>query len=95
MSIEALAKLFIDRNNPFHVAVAQGNVISANPLQVQYGESIILDKSHLVVNRLHAEGFTVGSLTISDPLQIGDEVILIPDSEHKTWYLVAKVGVIT
>lgn len=107
MSIEKLANLFKERSNPFHVPVAQGDVISTNPLQVQFGDSIILDKSHLVVNRLLAEGFTVDytdtsdngtttkTITIQDPLQVGDKVILVPDSDHKTWYLIGKVGVIT
>jgi hypothetical protein len=79
-------------------------VISASPLQVQFGDSIILDKTQLVVNRLLAEGFSVQytddsdsgtaikTITIQDPLQDGDAVILFPDSEHKTWYLIAKVG---
>lgn len=103
-NIEKMAKLFADRTPKFHVPVAQGNVISIDPLQVQFGDSIILTKDHLVINKLLAEGFTVqyaddnGSgtvmrdLTIKDPLQVGDAVILFPDKDHKVWYLIAKVG---
>lgn len=106
-NLEKLAKLFEERTNPFNIPVAQGNVISANPLQVQYGDSIILDKSHLVVNRLLVEGFEVEytddsdsgtaikTITIKDALQVGDSVILIPDADHETWYLIAKAGVIS
>lgn len=105
-NLEKLANLFIERTNPFNIPVGQGNVISVSPLQVQFGDSIILDASHLIVNRILAEGFTVDyeddngtsittkTITIKDPLQVGDKVILIPDSEHKTWYLTGKVGVI-
>lgn len=106
-NLEKLANLFIERTNPFQLPIAQGNVISASPLQVQFGDSIILDASHLIVNRLLAEGFTVDytdtsdsgtvtkTITIKDPLKVGDKVILSPDSDHKKWYLVGKVGVIT
>jgi hypothetical protein len=106
-NLEKLAQLFAERTNPFHIPVAQGKVISTSPLKVQFGDSIVLSKDHLVVNRLLAEGFTVNyeddngtttvtkSITIQDPLQVGDSVILIPDIDHKTWYLAAKVGEIT
>lgn len=102
-NLEKLANLFIERTNPFQLPIAQGSVISTSPLQVQFGDSIILDASHLIVNRILAEGFIVEytdtsdsgtetkTITIKDPLQVGDKVILIPDSEHKTWYLIAKI----
>lgn len=101
-NLEKLAKMFKDRTNPFHVPIAQGKVISASPLKVQFGESIILDSTHLIIDRLLAEGFpvqyddngTTKTLTIQDPLQVGDAVILIPDSEFQTWYLIGKVGTI-
>jgi len=106
-NIEKLAKLFSDRTNPFHLPAVQGNVVSISPLKVQYGNSIILDSTNLVVNRLLAEGFTVEytddngtttvtkTITVRDPLEIGNLVILIPDAEFKKWYLIAKVGAIS
>jgi hypothetical protein len=108
-NMEKLAQLFKDRTNPFHIYVCTGTVISANPLQVQFGDSIILTKDHLVVSQLYAEGFTVQytdqtddqgatvtrTLTIKDSLQQGDQVMLVPDGDHKAWYLVGKVGTVT
>lgn len=101
-SVQRLAQLFKDRNNPFHIYVATGTVVSDSPLQVQFGDSIVLTTDHLVVAKLNAEGFTIQyddngiakTLTIVDPLQPGDHVILVPDADHKMWYLVGKVGTI-
>lgn len=107
MSIEKLAKLFSDRDNPTHPPIMVGQVISSSPLKVQYGDQIVLTTDELIVNKLNADGFTVQytdstdtttnnrTLTIKDPLNPGDQVILIPDKDLKKWYLVGKAGVIT
>ncbi len=140
-NMEKLAKLFNDRTNPFHIYVCTGTVISVSPLQVQFGDSIILTKDHLIVaahllagykrqieiddaqlsDIVSSSGTTTltgsggsntytindmdvtnatstkitATMTYTDTLVEGDNVILIPDGDHKAWYLVGKVGTLT
>ena len=102
--MEKLAQLFRDRTNPLRIAITIGEVVQLNPLKVQWGDKVLLDTAHhLVVNRIHADGFTVQyddngtakTITIVDPLAVGDQVMLVPDDDLKQWFLIGKVGVIT
>jgi len=103
-SIEKMAQLFKERNNPSVITITTGTVISASPLRVQWGDLVILEAESLVVASLVKTGFTVEytdenetgtttkEVTIVDPLEAGDEVILVPDVDLKRWYIIDKVG---
>ena len=103
-SIEKLAQLFKDRDNPYIINATAGEVISTGPLKIKWGESIILGEKDLVVGSILKTGFSVPytddnnagtitkSITIINPLSIGDKVILLPDTDFKTWYVIDKVG---
>jgi hypothetical protein len=81
-NLQKLANLFAERTNPTYINITTGLVISESPLRVQYGESVILDETHLVISsRIE---------TLS--LQSGDKVILVPDNDFNKWYMLDKVG---
>lgn len=103
-SIEKLAQLFKDRDNPYIINATVGEIISATPLKVKWGESIIIDEKDLVIGNILKTGFSVEytddngtgvitkSIAIVNPLSIGDKVIILPDVDFKTWYVIDKVG---
>lgn len=103
-SIERFAQLFKERDNPYIINVTVGEVLSLSPLKIQWGENIIIEEKDLVVAKLLKGGFTVqytddtGSGTVTrnqqvvNPLQVGDEVIMLPDVEFKMFYVIDKVG---
>ncbi len=103
-SIEKLGQLFKDRDNPYIVNVTVGEVLSAAPLKIKWGDSIIIEEKNLIVANLLKNGFVVqytddtGSgivsrnLTIKNPLGVGDKVIILPDLDFRTWYVIDKVG---
>jgi hypothetical protein len=103
-SIEKLAQLFKERNNPYIINATTGKVISASPLKIQWGQNIIIEEENLLVANILKTGFTVTytdttieastdrSLTIKNPLEVGDEVILLPDTDFKKFYVIDKVG---
>lgn len=105
-NLDKLAKLFADRTNPYTINITVGEVLSASPLRIQYGDSIILEERHLIVADSLVNGFTgeyeddngsaveTKTITVKNPLEQGDQVILIPDTEFKTWFLLDKVGVL-
>lgn len=49
-NIDKLAKLFTDRNNPQHINITTGEVISAFPLRIKWGDNIILERSQLIIS---------------------------------------------
>ena len=65
---------------------------------------MILGEKHLKVSNLLSNGFeieyedhdgdlnTTRTLVIKNSLQIGDEVIMVPNNEHTAWYVIDKVG---
>lgn len=136
-NLAKLAKLFADRTNPFYINVTTGTVISASPLKIQFGDSIVLDDTHLVVAAYLLSGYqrqieidsavistlaaatgtatmtpsggtatdyTISNLSVpdttaskitatmtyTDTLNEGDEVILIPDNDFVKWYVFDK-----
>lgn len=103
-SIEKLAKMFKERDNQFFVNVTTGEVISASPLKVKWGENIILEGKSLIVSNLLKTGFTLEytddaytsvltkPLQVINPLQVGDQVIMLPDTDFKIFYVIDKVG---
>jgi len=103
-NLEKMAKLFSDRNNPEAIGITTGEVISTTPLKVSWGDSVVLENDKLVVANLLLNGFSVNytddtiystttkTITIKNPLQQGDMVIMIPDSNYKLWYVLDKVG---
>lgn len=103
-SIEKMAQLFKERDNPYIINVTVGEVLSPAPLKVKWGENIIIEEKDLVVAKLLKGGFTVqytdntGSGTVTrnlqivNPLQAGDKVIILPDVDYKIFYVIDKVG---
>jgi hypothetical protein len=100
--IEKFAKLFIERNNPYHINIDIADVVSTSPLRIKYGDSIILQSDKLILNNILKDGFTVEytdtsdsgtatkQITIKDSLQIGDKVMIVPDNDFKLWYVISK-----
>ncbi len=103
-SIEKLGKLFKERDNPYIINATTGKVISASPLKIQWGKNIIIQEENLIVANILKTGFVVKYtdttiesstdryLTIKNPLEVGDEVILFPDTDFKKFYVIDKVG---
>lgn len=103
-SIDKLAQMFKDRDNKFFVNVTTGEVISASPLKVKWGENIILEGNSLVVSNLLKTGFRLEytddaytsvitrQLQVINPLKVGDKVIMLPDTDFKIFYVIDKVG---
>lgn len=79
-NLEKLAQLFKERNNPNHINITTGVVISINPLQIKWGDSVILKSDSLV----KASGLS--------NIELNDTIIMIPDLDYKKWYLIDKVG---
>lgn len=140
-NLAKMAQLFKERENKFQIPVCTGTVISASPLKVKFGDSVVLTKDHLVVadhllggykreieidtaqlSDLASSGGSItlesssgsstdtitnldipsatatkitATMTYTDTLVEGDQVILIPDLDYKTWFLVGKVGTVT
>lgn len=80
-NLDKLTKLFSERTNPYHINITTGKVIGLEPLEVQYGDKIILRKTHLIISNTIAKSL----------LQLGDKVILVPDNDFKKWYVIDKV----
>lgn len=103
-SIEKLGQLFRDRDNPYIINVTVGEVISTAPLKVKWGDNIILEGKNLIVSKTLKTGFSVSytddngitvktkTIIVINPLINGDKVIMFPDTDFKTWYVIDKVG---
>lgn len=70
-----IAELYKMNRNPPSTAARVGNVIKANPLEIRWGDSIILKKDKLHVPR----GMT---------FQIGDKVTIIPDENLRMFFVI-------
>lgn len=96
-----LAKLLKERENPSVQSTGIGTVISISPLKISLN-SFILDKSNLFVAKhllstYQTSGASVGdhgdhTHTISDILQKGDKVIVIPSCNNSLYFVIDKVG---
>lgn len=91
-SIEKLANMFRERDNPNRTPITQGVVESATPLKIRWGERVVLEESNLVIAQMLKGGFKVGNQTISNPLKKGDRVIMIPTDDYTNFYVIDKVG---
>ena len=80
-NIDKLAGLFKDRENPVHINITIGKVVSVDPFNIQYGKQIILTEKHL---------YFTHSLFTSNKLKIGDEVMMAPDNNLSNWYVIDK-----
>ncbi|MED1642167.1 DUF2577 domain-containing protein [Brevibacillus agri] len=60
-SLDRLAQLIVamhkENRNPVSTAPRVGKVISASPLRIQYGESIILEQRHLIISESLMAGY--------------------------------------
>lgn len=102
-SIDKLAKLFSDRDNPSHINITIGEVISAAPIRIKYGENVILESKHIYIAHSLLNGYTVDfeddngttivtkEITIKNELASGDKVIMVPDNSFKHWFVIDKV----
>ncbi len=102
-NLDKLAKMFTERENPNHPGIVVGEVLSASPLRIKYGNDVILEQRHLSVsysllNGISGEyeddnGITIETktVTVKHQLQPGDKVMMFPDKELKRWYVFDKV----
>lgn len=146
-SIERLAKKIADmqkeNRNPPSTAPRVGTVVSITPLKIQYGESVILERRHLIIGESLMPGYkrTIeltelqmsgldekypakisfyrssgdiqeritklaipitdnpdslenkikATITYTDGLKVGDQVILQPDESLKLWFVKDRV----
>ncbi|ASJ54197.1 hypothetical protein BP422_11955 [Brevibacillus formosus] len=146
-SEDRLAKLIVDlykeNRNPPSTAPRVGTVVSVTPLKIQYGDSVILERRHLVIGESLMPGYkrTVeltelqmsgldekfpvtiafyrngssiqeritklavpitdnpdspenkikATITYTDGLKVGNQVILQPDESLKLWFVKDRV----
>ena len=80
-SLDKLADLFKERENPVQINITIGEVLSTDPISIQFGPEVVLRKKHLYVSH---------SLYTSNKLSAGDKVMMIPDNALKFWYVIDK-----
>ncbi|WP_041749438.1 DUF2577 domain-containing protein [Brevibacillus brevis] len=146
-SIDRLAEMFVkmhnENRNPPSTAPRVGTVVSVTPLKIQYGDSIILERRHLIIGESLMPGYkrtieltdllmsgqdekcpaTISfyrnggsiqeritklavpitdnldspenkikaTITYTDGLKVGDQVILQPDESLKLWFVKDRV----
>jgi hypothetical protein len=102
-NLDKLAKLFSARDNPFLINITKGDVISVNPVRIKYGDNIILEAKHLYIADSLISGYSgeytddngttteTKNVTVKNSLQVGDKVMMIPDTSFKYWYIIDKV----
>jgi hypothetical protein len=94
-SIDRLARTIAEmyrQNRPRpSTAPRIGKVVSTSPLKVQWGDRVLLEEDRLVVPRMLRDGLEVtvegSTYTILSPITAGDEVLIAPDEDLKTWYI--------
>lgn len=98
-AIVELAKMLHQRNNVIKESFVVGKVISPYPdLKINDGDEIILDKSNLIVaghllphSRTYTASNGSGTITFTDSLKTGEEVIMIPSSDGQKYIVIDKV----
>ncbi|UED78108.1 DUF2577 domain-containing protein [Brevibacillus sp. DP1.3A] len=140
---EMIVNMYKENRNPPSTAPRVGTVVSVNPLKIQYGESVILERRHLVIGESLMPGYkrTIeltelqmsgldekypakisfyrssgdiqeritklaipitdnpdsqenkikSTITYTDGLEVGDQVILQPDESLKLWFVKDRV----
>lgn len=102
----ALAKSLKERNNTKPMGIVVGTVLSTTPLKIGIlGSEVILDNtncflcSNLVENYIRKANIknmdnsitNNVEITFKDILKIGDKVLVLPDANEQTFYIVDKV----
>lgn len=102
--IKELAEMFNDRNNPSWIGITIGEILSVDPMEIKYGDNIILRDKHLVIADSLLNGYKVEyiddngtneikrSLTIKNKLVAGDKVIMVASNSNQTFFVIDKVG---
>ncbi|PSJ69510.1 hypothetical protein C7J99_09825 [Brevibacillus brevis] len=138
-----IVDLYNENRNPPSTAPRVGTVVSVTPLKIQYGESIVLERRHLIIGEslmpgykrtieltelqmsgldeeypaaitFYRRGGTIqeritnldipitdnpdsqenkikATITYTDGLKVGDQVILQPDESLKLWFVKDRV----
>jgi len=102
-NLDKLVSMFKERQNPNHPGIVVGEVISASPLRIKYGNGAIMEPRHIsisysLLNGISGEyednnGTTIETktVTVKHSLQPGNKVMMIPDNSLKRWYVFDKV----
>ena len=91
----ALAEMYKANRPRPSTAPRIGTVVSVDPIKVQWGDRVVLGEDKLVIPRLYHEGLkiTIGgsTYTVMPPIAVGDNVMIAPNEDLKTWYLLGIV----
>lgn len=86
-----------------HVGIVIGDVIGISPIRIQYGDRIILEPTDLCFASGLIEGYqgeyeddngtnvVTKGIAVTNSLEIGDKVMMIPDNNLKRWYVIDKL----
>jgi Protein of unknown function (DUF2577) len=91
----SLAKMFKERNNPKPIGVEIGKVVSGFPeLVISIGNEILLDSSQLIIANCiyHMHDHDEYGSRKPIPLEVDDQVILLPMTHQQKYVLIDKVG---
>lgn len=103
-NLKELAEMFKQRDNPNSIGITIGEVIKVSPIEIKYGDSIILKDSHLVIVDSLKNGHTAEyeddngtstvtkTITIKNVLTVGDKVIMIAANSNQKYFVIDKVG---
>jgi hypothetical protein len=104
-NLDRLAKKLVEMHtqnmNPLSTAPQIGTVVKVDPLEISWGDGILIKADKLFLPKLYLTGHLIpnrykdtnGSmvdetLTWKVELSIGDRVVVIPDQNYKMFYLV-------
>ena len=97
--LTTLAKMLKERENESPSSVITGIVIAAPPdIKLKVGDIDDLDREDVIIAEHLLEGYTrqitlngsPSTITFTDTLKVGDEVIVIPTIDEQLYYVVAK-----
>jgi hypothetical protein len=74
-----LAKLFKERNNKHWMGPLTATVVNLSPLTIRINESIMPGGQKVICGN-----------AVRESLLINDEVIVIPSTNHQTYYVIDK-----
>lgn len=96
-----LADLHKDNRNPPSLAPRKGHVVQSSPLKIQWGDKVLLTEEKLILPKLYREGMMIPNryknnvgdmveetLLWKPELAIGQEVLLMPDDQLRSWYVI-------
>lgn len=100
-----LAEMYKENRNPPSTSPRVGTVLQASPLEIQWGDNVLLKEYKLFVPRTFREGHTIpyrwqdtngnmvdDQIIFKISLVPGDKVMIIPDEYLKMWYIVEKLN---